>query len=89
VIGFTEGSIPEVKVNRLLMNNTEVSGCTWSVLATAPGGLQRAAESLGEMVDSGHVKPVVDHAYPMLEGAEALRAIDERRVTGKGILVPD
>ena len=88
VIGFTEGSIPEVKVNRLLMNNTEVSGCTWSVLATAPGGLEAAAERLGEMIDSGHVEPVVSHTYPMSEGAGALRAIDERRVTGKGVLVP-
>ena len=89
MIGFTEGSIPEVKVNRLLMNNTEVSGCTWSVLATAPGGLEGAAGRLGEMIDSGHVKPVVNHTYAMSEGAEALRAIDERRVTGKGVLVPD
>ena len=26
VVGFTGGSIPEVKVNRLLLNNTEVVG---------------------------------------------------------------
>ncbi len=29
VVGFTEGSIPEVKVNRLLLNNTEVIGAGW------------------------------------------------------------
>ena len=87
VVGFTEGSIPEVKVNRLLMNNTEVSGCSWSVLATAPGGLGAAAEQLGRMADAGDITPVVDRRYPMGEGAEAFKAIDERRVTGKGVLL--
>ena len=87
VVGFTEGSIPEVKVNRLLMNNTEVSGCTWSVLATAPGGLGAAAEQLGRMVEAGGITPVVDREYPLREGAEALTAIDERRVAGKGVLL--
>ncbi len=88
VVGFSEGSIPEVKVNRLLMNNTEVSGCSWSVLATAPGGLRGAAHQLGRMVDAGDITPVVDRGYPLMEGAGALRAIDERRVAGKAVLLP-
>ncbi len=29
VVGFTGGSIPEVRVNRLLLNNTEVVGAGW------------------------------------------------------------
>src|ERR1700744_875613 len=29
VVGFTGGSIPEVRVNRLLLNNTEVIGAGW------------------------------------------------------------
>lgn len=87
VVGFTEGSIPEVKVNRLLMNNTEVSGCSWSVLATAPGGLGAAAGQLDAMVAAGDLKPVVDHEYEMSEGATALRAIEGRQVTGKGVLL--
>ena len=31
VVGFTGGSIPEVKVNRLLLNNLEVIGAGWGV----------------------------------------------------------
>ena len=30
VVGFTGGSIPEVRVNRLLLNNTEVVGAGWA-----------------------------------------------------------
>jgi len=60
----------------------------WSVLATAPGGLRGAAHQLGRMVDAGDITPVVDRGYPLREGAGALRAIDERRVAGKAVLLP-
>ena len=36
VVGFTAGSIPEVKVNRLLLNNTEVIGAGWGALGDEP-----------------------------------------------------
>ena len=29
MVGFTGGSIPEVRVNRLLLNNIEVVGAGW------------------------------------------------------------
>ena len=35
VVGFTGGSIPEVKVNRLLLNNTEVIGAGWGAYVMA------------------------------------------------------
>src|SRR3954463_8938994 len=35
VVGFTGGSIPEVKVNRLLLNNTEVVGAGWGAYVMA------------------------------------------------------
>ena len=88
VIGFTEGSIPEVRVNRLLLNNTEVSGCSWSILATAPGGLAAAAKQLDEMASAEQITPVVTATYPLAEGARALQAIDDRSVTGKAVLIP-
>src|SRR3954470_12351391 len=35
VVGFTGGSIPEVKVNRLLLNNTAVVGAGWGAFVMA------------------------------------------------------
>ena len=35
VVGFTGGSIPEVKVNRLLLSNTEVIGAGWGAYVLA------------------------------------------------------
>ena len=34
VVGFTGGSIPEVKVNRLLLNNIDVVGAGWGAYIT-------------------------------------------------------
>ena len=40
VVGFTAGSIPEVKVNRLLLNNTEVIGAGWGAYVIAQARAQ-------------------------------------------------
>ncbi len=42
VVGFTGGSIPEVKVNRLLLGNTEVIGAGWGAYAMAKPDLMCA-----------------------------------------------
>ena len=41
VVGFTGGSIPEVRVNRLLLNNTEVIGAGWGAYVMAKPELHR------------------------------------------------
>src|SRR5215216_2302177 len=41
VVGFTGGSIPEVKVNRLLLNNLEVVGAGWGAFVMSKPDLNR------------------------------------------------
>ena len=54
VVGFTGGSIPEVRVNRLLLNNTEVIGAGWGALVlTKPERTPRSAPALDELIASG------------------------------------
>jgi NADPH2:quinone reductase len=86
VVGFAAGEIPEIAVNRLLLRNVDVCGCTWSVLAERPGGLTDAARALAEMVAAGHVAPLVERALALEDGAEALRALERRDVHGKLVL---
>src|SRR3954464_14730344 len=56
VVGFTGGSIPEVKVNRLLLNNTEVIGAGWGayVMPKPDVNVQIGAE-IGRLIDTGQV----------------------------------
>jgi NADPH2:quinone reductase len=87
VVGFTEGSIPEVKVNRLLLRNVSVVGAGWGAYALLnPERNRAAAEAVRKMIDDGFVKPIVGACLPLDQAVEALRIIDERRAVGKVVL---
>ena len=86
IVGFAGGEIPEIKVNRLLIGNVDVVGCSFNILATSPTGIADAVGRLTDLARSGHLRPVIGQTYPLERGADALRDIEERRATGKVIL---
>jgi NADPH2:quinone reductase len=87
VVGFAGGAIPEVKVNRLLLRNTEIVGAGWGAYAMAKPELSReVAAALDEMIAAGVVRPLVGARFPLERGADAMRLIDERRATGKVVI---
>jgi NADPH2:quinone reductase len=87
VVGFTGGSIPEVKVNRLLLNNTEVVGAGWGAYVLSKPELNgEIAAEIHRLADEGFVRPIVGERFPLERAAEALKLIDERRATGKVVL---
>jgi NADPH:quinone reductase len=87
VVGFTAGSIPEVRVNRLLLNNVEVIGAGWGAYVMAkPQVNMEIGEAVTAMVDAGFVRPVVGARFPLEQAAEALKLIDGRGATGKVVL---
>ena len=87
VVGFTAGSIPEIRVNRLLLNNTEVIGAGWggSVLSKPERTVEIGA-AIDELIEAGFVAPVVGARYPLERAADALTLLDERGATGKVVL---
>jgi NADPH2:quinone reductase len=87
VVGFTEGSIPEVRVNRLLLGNTEVVGAGWGAYVMGrPDVTRQIGSEIMRLVDAGFVRPIVGARFPMARAAEALKLIDERGATGKVVL---
>ena len=87
VVGFTAGSIPEVKVNRLLLNNVEVIGAGWGAYVMAKPDLNREiGGEIDALIASGHVRPIVGAAFPLADAAQALNLIDGRGATGKVVL---
>ncbi len=88
VVGFAGGTIPEVKVNRLLLRNTSVVGVAWGEgVRHFPDMPQRIGKALSELFEQGKIKPLVGSTYPLERVAEALREIEERRATGKIALI--
>ncbi|MEN3121958.1 NADPH:quinone oxidoreductase family protein [Janibacter sp. LM] len=89
VIGFTAGGIPEVKVNRLLLNNVSVVGVGWGAYAMSrPGHVGREWDAMLPHLRSGALRPVVGAVHPLEEAATALSSLEGRTVTGKVVLVP-
>jgi NADPH:quinone reductase len=87
VVGFTGGSIPEVKVNRLLLNNLEVVGAGWGAYVLNKPEVSRAiGAELDELIEGGFVRPLVGARFPLERAAEALKLIDGRGATGKVVL---
>ena len=87
VVGFTGGSIPEVKVNRLLLNNVEVVGAGWGAYVMSRPDLNREiGAAIEPLITAGFVKPIVGGRFPLEDASQALAVIDERRATGKVVL---
>ena len=81
------GSIPEVRVNRLLLDNVEVVGAGWGAYVMGKPDLNREIGSaLAELVDAGFVRPIVGARFPLERASEALELIDGRGAIGKVVL---
>jgi NADPH2:quinone reductase len=88
VVGFAAGQgIPEVKVNRLLLNNIDVRGVSWGGFAMGSGDyMQRQWADLLPLLEAGAIDPPVGATYAFDDVARALRDIDERRTLGKAVV---
>src|SRR5690349_13106605 len=71
VVGFTGGSIPEVRVNRLLLNNVEVVGAGWGAFVMGKPNINaEIGEEINRLVDEGFVRPIVGARFPMEQAAD-------------------
>ncbi|MGN6577529.1 MAG: NADPH:quinone oxidoreductase family protein [Nocardioides sp.] len=87
VIGFTAGAIPQVKVNRLLLNNIDVRGVGWGAYAMVrPGFMREQWDALLPMMKSGVVDPPIGTVYPFEEMPRALEEMAQRRTLGKSVV---
>lgn len=87
VVGFAEGSIPEVKVNRLLLRNLSVLGVAldpWE--KRFPGYAPELIAGLESAAAEGRVKPFIGTRLSFDQGAEALGILDRREALGKVVV---
>lgn len=87
VVGFAGGSIPEVKVNRLLLRNLTLTGITMDVMETEhPGTLDRVRQGVQDLLDAGRLTPAIGATFPMERAGEALASLDDRTAVGKVVV---
>jgi NADPH2:quinone reductase len=87
VVGFAAGSIPEVRVNRLLLRNVSVIGAGldrwWD---GRPEEMVRIGAEIDRLAGTGAIAPVVGQRFPLAEGAAAMRLLEGRGAAGKVVL---
>ncbi len=87
VLGFTSGTIPTVKVNRLLLGNTAVIGVGSAELwRREPGYLRQQWDELIPFLESRAIDPLIGHVFTLDDVAAAIRELDERRAIGKMLI---
>lgn len=87
VVGFTSGTVPEVKVNRLLLNNIEVVGAGWGAyLMPKPQLNGEIGSAIANLIDEGFVNPVVGARFRPEQAAEALKLLEQREAIGKTVI---
>ena len=88
VVGFAAGQgIPEVKVNRLLLNNTDVRGVGWGAYAMVrPGYMQEQWAALLPLLEDGVIDPQIGATYDLDDFGRALADLDDRAVLGKAVV---
>ncbi|WP_068395951.1 NADPH:quinone oxidoreductase family protein [Kribbia dieselivorans] len=87
VIGFTGGSIPTVKVNRLLHRNLTVTGITMDNMETEyPGTLARVARGVEDLALAGRLAPRVGSVWSLAEAGAAMASMSQRSAVGKVVV---
>jgi NADPH2:quinone reductase len=88
VLGFTAGEIPKMPLNLVLLKSCSVVGVFWGMaMMRDPAHIrEQLTEILGWLKD-GSLRPHVHVSVPLSRSVDALRAIEERRVQGKAVVV--
>jgi NADPH:quinone reductase len=87
VVGFAAGSIPTLKVNRLLLRNASAVGVAFGAfLGLDPELMEAQGRSLAEMVDAGVVAPHISERYGFDELPEALERLARGGLPGKAVV---
>lgn len=89
VIGFASGGIPGLAINQVLLNNRSLVGIDWGAWTMKdPAGNRELLAELMALAGRGELHPVEPTEHPLDDVVRALTDLQERRASGKLVLVP-
>jgi len=89
VVGFANGSIPSIPVNLTLLKGASIVGVFWGDYAKRePASNANDLRTLFTWLMQGKLKPRIAATYPLARGGVAIRALMDRRVSGKLVVHP-
>lgn len=87
VVGFPAG-IPSPPLNLVLLKGSSIVGVAWGAsIDREPEVYATDVRELMKLYEAGSVRPRVSRRYPLAEGGSAIRALMDRSVSGKLVVV--
>ena len=88
-VGYAGGLWQDVSPTWLVGRNIGVHGFYLGrLIGRNPQLVERAGRDVLRLWEGGVVRPIVGHEFPLEEAGEAHRLIEERKTTGKVVLIP-
>lgn len=89
IVGFAAGTIPSLRANLVLLTNRSAIGIDWGAWSLQHAEENRAlVDEVLALAGGGALHPPEPVAYPLERAAEALAALQSRRLSGKVVLRP-
>jgi NADPH2:quinone reductase len=88
-VGYASGEIPRIPLNLVLLKGVTIMGFEMgSFIFREPEELLRGRAELLEMLASGALRPHIGATFALDDVRDALRAVANRRTTGKVLITP-
>jgi NADPH2:quinone reductase len=88
IVGFADGEIPQIPMNLPLLKGCSIMGVFWGQFSKveAKASFQNIRQLMA-WIQEGKIKQHIGRTYSLEEAPEALRAILDRKMLGKGVVV--
>ena len=89
VVGFTDGQIPRLPLNLVLLKGCAIVGVFWGdFIRREPKAAQVDLRDLMQMLEQGKIKPLISGRYSLEQAPQAILELSQRRAQGKLIVLP-
>jgi NADPH2:quinone reductase len=89
VVGFTDGQIPRLPLNLVLLKGCAIVGVFWGdFIAREPQAAQTDLQDLVAMLGQGLIKPLISGRYSLQDAPKAILELSQRRAQGTLIVLP-
>lgn len=89
VIGFANGEIPKIPLNLALLKGCSINGVFWGDYAKRePMNNMKDLRTLFGWLQEGKLRPHIAGTYSLAEAPKAIRALMDRQVSGKLVIIP-
>ena len=89
VIGFANGEIPRIPLNLALLKGCSIVGVFWGgFVGNEPKNAAAGITELFQWLAAGKLNPQISARYALDDAPKALRAMMDRKVTGKVVILP-